>query len=89
MFSYADKSAVRIKMTCVNDSENEFEEQGVTFKIITEDMYQQVYNLWANKIFSVLKGNFRLLILCGYTFILTSQFPGIFYYKKKDDKHYD
>ena len=29
-------------MTFVSDPDNEFEKQGVTFKIISEDMYPQV-----------------------------------------------
>ena len=29
----------------MSDPDNEFEEQGVTFKIITEDIYPQVYTL--------------------------------------------
>ena len=31
--------------TCVSDPESEFEKQGITFKIITEDMFPEVSRL--------------------------------------------
>ena len=58
------------------DPDNEFERQGVSFKIITEDMFKQVTGVRLTNNFLHYKNMFRFLTLCGYIFSLMSPLEG-------------